>query len=295
MELMSLPEASTIIPVRQGRGGVEVYLVRRSARAGFMAGNYVFPGGVLDPADRDAQRWADAVDLGPTELGERLGEGLSWERILAFGVAAIRETFEEAGVFLGETGSAEGLSRVLEQRRAGLLGKEWLVEETASRGWRLAFSALNCWAWWVTPAGMSRRYDTRFFLASCPADQVCSPDGREVVEGVWTTARAALAANLTGAMPLSPPAAVTLQELLRFDDEATLLAGARTRTWGSALAPRLVIFEGGPLLVEPWDPEYSKEELVIDPERLQRSVLPVGEPFSRLWSDAGVWRPVAAG
>lgn len=259
-----------------------------------MAGNYVFPGGVLDPADRDARQWVGAVDLDPATLAERLGQGLGQDQAMAFGVAAIRETFEEAGVFLGDCGGPQELSRVLERRRAGALGPEWLSEGVSSRGWTLAFSALTCWAWWITPKGMSRRYDTRFFLTSFPIDQVCAPDGREVVEGVWAPPRDALAANLTGVMPLSPPAAVTLQELLRFDDVAPLLAEARRRAWGPAIAPRLVTLPHGAMLLEPWDPDYANEEPRIESASLPGSVLPAGEPFSRLWSDGKVWRPVAA-
>jgi len=140
-----------------------------------------------------------------------------------------------------------------------------------------------------------KEYDTRFFVASCPVDQSCSPDGREVVEGVWITPKDALAANLAGTMPLSPPAVVTMQELLRFDSEATLLADARTRVWGPALAPRLVTFRGGAMILEPWDPEHSSEEIKIDIVKLKDLVPPLGEPFSRLWSDGKVWRPVAVG
>ena len=295
MSSATLPEASTIIPIRQGADGIEVYLVRRGDKAAFMAGNYVFPGGVVDPADRDVKLWAGAVDLGPTALAERLGGELGWREALAFGVAAIRETFEEAGVFLGSVGEQGALARLLEFRRDDLLGREWLVEQTASRGWKLALSSLACWAWWITPEGMKRRYDTRFFLASFPADQTCSPDGREVVEGVWTTPRDALSRNLTGEMPLSPPIVVTLHDFLRFHDADALLAEARGRRWGRALNPRLVTFEGGVVLLEPWDPDHGNPEAAVEPGKLPGLILPAGEAFSRLWSDGRLWRPVAVG
>lgn len=295
MSIASLAEASTIIPVRQGAAGLEVYLVRRGAKASFMAGNYVFPGGMVDPADRDVKLWAGVADLGPTALAERLGGDLGWREVLAYGVAALRETFEEAGVFLGTTGEGGELDRVLAQRRDGHLGREWLVEQTAARGWRLSFSSLSCWAWWITPEGMKRRFDTRFFLASFPSDQTCSPDGREVVEGVWTTPRAALVGNVTGDMPLSPPIVVTMHDFLRFPDAEALLSEARGRRWGEALAPRLLTFDGGAVLLEPWDPDHANPEAQVDPATLPDRLLPVGEPFSRLWSDGKLWRPVAAG
>ncbi|NTU59841.1 MAG: NUDIX hydrolase, partial [Deltaproteobacteria bacterium] len=171
MGTLGIPEASTVIPVRQGAAGLEVYLVRRSDRSGFMAGHYVFPGGVVDPADRDVRLWAGAIDLGPTALGERLGGGLGWQQAVAFGVAAIRETFEEAGVLLGAAGDPDQLARVRGHRREGVLGREWLAEGAATGSWTLSFSALSRWAWWITPEGMKRRYDTRFFVAPFPPDQ----------------------------------------------------------------------------------------------------------------------------
>ncbi|HEY3772626.1 MAG TPA: NUDIX hydrolase [Solirubrobacteraceae bacterium] len=67
--------AATVLLLRGGNDGLEVLLVRRTPRARFMAGAWVFPGGAVDPGD------------GAGQAGLR--------------AAAIREVREEAGVELG--------------------------------------------------------------------------------------------------------------------------------------------------------------------------------------------------
>ena len=93
--------AATIILIRHHTEGFQVYLLRRSLKSGFMAGNYVFPGGKIDPEDRDFNMWKSHMDMGLDDILERFGRGSPESDITAFAIAAIRETFEEAGVFLG--------------------------------------------------------------------------------------------------------------------------------------------------------------------------------------------------
>ena len=64
------------------------------------------------------------------------------------------------------------------------------------------------------------------------------------------------------------------------------------RTGGQALTPRLVPLEAGAVIVEPWDPEFTREEIVIPPDGLEQRVLPAGEPFSRIWFNGQLWRPI---
>ena len=59
--------------------------------------------------------------------------------------------------------------------------------------------------------------------------------------------------------------------------------------------PRLVPLAKGAVIVEPWDPMYREKEIIIFPEDLATSVLTVGEPFSRIWYDGGLWKPVGIG
>jgi 8-oxo-dGTP pyrophosphatase MutT (NUDIX family) len=285
--------ASTVVLTRQGRDGLEVYLLKRSGSSRFFPGNYVFPGGAVDREDLDAAFWQDHVDLGREEISKRLGGGLSEEYTFGHGVSAIRETFEEAGVLLAhqDEGKREEIERMCRCRSDGGLAKSWLKEWVISEGWLLSFSRLVPWAHWITPEAMKLRFDTRFYVALMPAGQVCAPDAKETTHGLWISPEAALSSNLRREVLLSPPTLVTLHELLPYSTISDLGAEAQRKPWGEARMPRLIKLEKGAVLLEPWDPTIH-EEHVIDEEELGGKVLPVGEPFSRLWLNDGVWRPV---
>ncbi len=291
-----IAEAATVILTRQHAVGLQIYLLQRSTRSGFMAGNYVFPGGTLDPEDRNSELYARYSDLDLFTIADRFGGDLSPERALAFCVAAIRETLEEAGAFLArhDEDPDDKLAQVCDLRLTAGLEKNWLAKLVAGKGWHLSLTALSRWSHWITPAQMTRRYDTRFFLARMPAGQSCQPDSCETVKGLWISPKKALAGNLDGTISLSPPTLVTLHELLGYQNLKDLQAGARHRSWGPAITPRLVPLAKGAVIVEPWDPQYREKEIRIDPKQLPAAVLPVGEPFSRIWYDGHLWRPVSA-
>jgi 8-oxo-dGTP pyrophosphatase MutT (NUDIX family) len=288
--------AATVILVREYQAELQVYLLKRHAKSGFMAGNYVFAGGILDPEDREFTVWKDHVDLDPADLFSRLGGGLSAEEILAFGVAAIRETLEEAGIFLASQASqrAEDLKRIDNLRVTGDLPKEWFLNLVVSEGWTLALSALSIWSHWITPVLMKRRYDTRFFLACMPPGQRCSPDSHEITHGLWVSPKKGLRGNISGQIPLSPPTIVVLQELLKYPTLEDLKQGALTRIWGTPNLPRLIALDKGAVLIEPWDVEYGQADIEIDARKLEKALLPAGEPFARIWYREGLWRPITA-
>jgi 8-oxo-dGTP pyrophosphatase MutT (NUDIX family) len=292
----ALPQAATLILVRQHGGELQTYLLRRSSRSGFMPGLFVFPGGRVDPADGDEAFWAGHLDVTPQALGEQLGRGLGVSAALRYAVAAIRETYEEAGVLFASVagvGSA-ALKRASERRCREGLPSGWLRQGAEAESWILTLSALRPWAHWITPVGMPRRFDTRFFAAVLPEGQKGRPDLRETTEGLWISPGQALMRNMDGRTPLSPPTLVTLHALLGFPTLNGLQAGLKHREWGAPIFPRLVpLGKGrGVVIIEPWDPAYGQEDLRVEADRLPQSLLPVGAPFSRLWNDGGVWKPV---
>ena len=290
----NITEAATVILTRERAGRLQIYLLKRSAKSGFMAGNYVFPGGTLDPEDRDINLFESHSDLDLSAIATRLGGDLPAEKALAFCVAAIRETLEEAGVFLAhhKENLAEKMEQVVNLRLAANLTKDWFAKLVAGTGWRLTLTALSRWSHWITPELMKRRFDTRFFLADMPADQCCQPDSRETVQGLWISPEEGLAGNMDGTIPLSPPTLVTLHELLKYQRLKDLQAESRSRSWGPTLIPRLVPLVTGAVIVEPWDPQYREKEICIDLDDLPNSILPVGKAFSRIWYDGRLWRPV---
>ncbi len=261
-----------------------------------MAGFYVFPGGVLDDRDREAF-WQRCLDEAPGALSERFGAEPPPRELTPYCVAAIRETFEEAGVLLAScpAGGADTLTAVCDRRLAGGLPADWLKQWLVEEDCVLRASALFPWSHWITPEGLPRRYDTRFFLAELPEGQHCRPDGRETTRGLWMTPAEALAANHAGEVPLSPPNLVSLQQMLPFRSVAALRSEALGRKWGPAMMPRMLFLEEGSVILEPWDPQFGEKTLHLDPEILKKSFLPAGQPFSRLFLHEGRWRPVAAG
>jgi 8-oxo-dGTP pyrophosphatase MutT (NUDIX family) len=292
----ALPRAATLILVRQHAGELQAYLLRRSSTSGFMPGLFVFPGGLVDDADCDEAFWRDHQDLAPQAVSERLGKGLDLLDALPYAVAAVRETFEEAGVLLasktGSTGvdlQVAGERLLAESPRPG-----WLRAMVETDGWTLTFSGLAPWSQWITPVGMPRRFDTRFFVAALPDGQDGRPDLRETTEGLWASPQQALTGNLEGRTPLSPPTLVTLHELLTYPTLEALQGGLKDRGWGEPIFPRLVpLAKGaGSVIIEPWDPMYGREEVRLDAGKLPGALLPAGAPFSRLWKDGGIWKPV---
>ena len=295
-KIPSLRPASTVILVRQKKEALQVYLLRRSVQSGFMGNKYVFPGGTLDAPDRETAFWQKHVDLQEAEMVQYLGGGFPKEDIFAYGVAAIRETLEEAGVFLAHRngGGPEDYEKVGKLRLAADLPKNWFLDLIDKDNWTLRFSQLARWAQWLTPERMKYRYDTRFFLVFMPEGQECKPDQRETVHGIWVTPHQGLAGNLSGEIPLSPPTVITLHQLLPYRNLMDLKQDIRHREWGDALAPNMVITSAGPIILEPWDPEWERETVDADKDYLIENILPVGEPISRIWLHEDLWLPVKA-
>lgn len=295
---MTPAPAATLILLREGAGRLEVYLLRRSGASGFMAGNWVFPGGGVDAFDRRTELYGPHLDLEPGELDRRFGGGLSAAEAQAYAVAAVRETFEEAGVLFldGRAGGVGGeFARVCALRAERRLPRGWLADLLDAGVCTIRLSSLHPWSHWITPLRMPKRFDTRFFAALLPPGAACLPDGHEVTEGIWISPREALVENHAGRLPLSPPTLVTLHGMLELSDAEGFRRAVAGRPWGAPIFPRLVTLEKpyGAVILEPWDEEYAAEPLAVDPERLAKGLAAVGAPFSRLWNRDGVWRPVA--
>jgi 8-oxo-dGTP pyrophosphatase MutT (NUDIX family) len=288
--------ASTVILVRDDCGSLQVYLVARSKQASFMPGNYVFPGGKVDPVDRNGAYWITAADLNHHAILQRFGDTLQLDELVSFCVTAVRETFEEIGVFLAQ--SPRGDHRFPEDQTAarldGGLKKGWLRDAVEQGGWKLSFSRLFAWSHWITPKAMPLRFDTRFFVAPVPPGQECSPDRNEISRGIWMKPMDALARNTAGEIPLSPP---TLATLHSFKDCATVeevLQKRNGQRWGATQQPKLIFLSETPLIVLPWDPSYDHLDSKKKGARPFKWLAP-GEPFSRLLYHDGLWRPVKMG
>jgi 8-oxo-dGTP pyrophosphatase MutT (NUDIX family) len=222
-------QASTVLLLRDGARGLEVYLQRRTRGMPFAGGMTAYLGGGVDPRDGDIETaWAGPP---PADWAEAFGcdERLARELVCA----AVRETFEEAGVLLA--GPADGADVVVpdvsgddwEAQRQALLSRELsLAELLAGRGLAVRADLLRPFAHWITPPVEPRRYDTKFFAAALPAGQEARHVSGEADEVSWLTPSAALAEMRTGTRPMMPPTIHTLAQLERFADVAAALAGS---------------------------------------------------------------------
>ena len=135
-------DAASILLLDRSGGNVRVLVGRRSSKHVFMPDVYVFPGGRRDATDRLVTVAQPLNPLAVERLGLRAGTRCSNSRRRALGVAAIRELYEEAGITVGAPLADIG--------PAGL-------------PFRPDLSKLRFLARAITPAGMVRRFDTRFF------------------------------------------------------------------------------------------------------------------------------------
>ncbi|MEM0909030.1 MAG: NUDIX hydrolase [Pseudomonadota bacterium] len=144
--------ASLIILDREGPSGPSVLMGRRSARHTFMPNRFVFPGGRVDPADSRVAVASSYGEATARRLGHFTSARVGVSRQRAFGIAALREAFEETGVLIAKPDPQ-------------LAPKTAALSAFAKRGLALHLSHLTLVARAITPPGRPRRYDTRFFLA----------------------------------------------------------------------------------------------------------------------------------
>jgi 8-oxo-dGTP pyrophosphatase MutT (NUDIX family) len=220
---VSPKDASTVMVVRDGAAGPEVFLQRRAGAMAFAAGMTVFPGGGVDPSDGTADiEWAGPE---PAWWAEKFGTTEARAKALVAG--AVRETFEECGVLLaGPTGDSvvsdtagyhEARGR-LERRDVSLAA--FLAEEKLV----LRADLLRPWANWITPVIEARRYDTRFFVAMLPEGQLADGATSEADEVQWRTPAEALDRWRAGADVLLPPTWAQLVALSEFASTTDILA-----------------------------------------------------------------------
>lgn len=264
-------------------------------KSGFMGGLYVFPGGTVDNADAGIDAWSPYVDLTPEQIEHQLGDStLLKEDALGFGIAAIRETLEESGVLMasGVGKTPKDFEDICTCRLQKDLPKSWFKTRIMEEKWTLSLSSLGRWSHLITPKLMKKRYDTRFFIALMPENQTCVPDNMETQDGFWLTPQSALEKNLDKKIPLSPPTVLTLTQMLKFKTFDALEQEFKNRVWGAPIAPRLVPSTKGPVILQPWDPQYESD-CTIETPGLSNKVLPPGAWFSRIWCDKGIWKPVS--
>ena len=260
-----LPSA-TVMVLRDGARGPEVLMVRRHGNSGVLGGVHVFPGGKLD--EQDSQVDPAALDQPLAALHHALNEPELDSSIAAgLHVAALRETFEECGLWLGSAAEPALLQQAREQMKQGQAFASTLLQ----LGLRLETSNLVPWSRWITPRVPSvtnKRFDTRFFVAQAPQGQEASHDNHEATETVWLDPREALTQYWEGVIDLAPPQIMSLHQLAHFARVSELLASARVNR-PVTVQPEPFDQDGQRVICYPGDPRHSvRERAWAGPTRL---------------------------
>ena len=224
--------AATVILLRPTTDrGFEVFMTRRPSGMHFLGGMYVFPGGSVRKPDCSEKLLGRCRCFSSQQARELLGAHLTPELALGHWVAGIRELFEEVGILLcvDESGnpvnmSDEKLRTRIAERREALVGRELSFQDLlVSEKLFCDAGALTYFSHWITPEEFPTRFDTRFYLATLPVDQVPLPTSQEVTHSLWTTPEDALRLCQESELPVIFPTFASLRTLADFDSLESLL------------------------------------------------------------------------
>ena len=226
--------AATIIIVREASASFEIFMLKRTSKASFAGGMFVFPGGRVD-GDDHLHKY-DALRVGPTEPQQPQVQALG-DEWRGFWVCAIRETFEESGLLLAyrdgeliDLADTEEQSRFEGYRAPLHKGAMTLLDLCETEQLQLAVDQVHFFNRFVTPLGRPRRFDTRFFIAAAPENQTGLHDDAETVDSLWITPGDALQRHAEGEFDLMNVTRMQLETLAQFDSKAALLDSARSQT-----------------------------------------------------------------
>jgi 8-oxo-dGTP pyrophosphatase MutT (NUDIX family) len=248
--------ASTILLLRDNaEREIEVFMMVRHHEIEFSSGALVFPGGSVEKGDQEIVA-SPALYSG--------GEGLEAGE-LSFRIAAIRETFEESGILLARP---RGSKALIEARRAAEIeaasraalseGRTTFPNVLIENAMVLALGELVPYAHWITPEGMPKRFDTWFFLAAAPPEQMGAHDGRESTDSIWLSPREALAGGESGRFKLPFPSTRNLIKLGKQPNVKAALDDARGKPIVTVM-PVMTRLNGGRQLRIPLEAGYDGE------------------------------------
>lgn len=254
--------SATVMIVRDAPSGIEVFMVARDRQVDFASGAIVFPGGKLDEVDHHV----DWIRSAPSARAPAL----------PYWIAAVRETFEEAGILLARPAQGGGIvdgpaaSLVGERHRSALLdGARSFLDIMQGEDLAPALDHMVPFAHWITPVEAPRRFETHFFLVAAPAGHVAQHDGREAVRSQWATPRALIADADNGGQVLVPATRLNLELLAESDSVAQAMAAARSRPIVS-VTPAMAKADGGVRISIPPGAGYRTTELFIPRPPTQR-------------------------
>lgn len=243
----AIKPAATILILRDDPS-FEVLMVKRHHQIDFASGALVFPGGKSHAGDHDGA-WADHV--------RGFGDFDEIQRPLR--IAAIREVFEEAGILLARhtDGSAMGDDVApIDVRKAVDAGEMAFLDVVRDLNATLDLHALTVFARWITPPLTPKRFDTWFYAAHAPADQLAACDGRETVDAEWIAPLEVLRLADAGERKVIFPTRMNVQLLAEANSAADCIARAQARKLVTVL-PQIKDTPNGRVLALPSDAGYG--------------------------------------
>jgi len=257
-EVQPLP-AATVTLVRDAARGLEVLMLQRSMSLAFMPGVYVFPGGGLDAGDSAPELHALCAGQDDGAASRALGIAQGG---LAYWIAAIREAFEEAGILLAYDASGGYVSlsgaaadRFRAHRKSLHKNHGAFAALARNEGLRLATDRLLYFGHWITPVGVPRRFDTRFFLAVAPEGQEAQHDNHETIAHAWVQPREALDLCAREVLNMRMPTIKTLERFAACSTAAELVAEISSSPEVQVRLPRMTR-DGRSVL--PGEPGYDE-------------------------------------
>ncbi|MBT2368001.1 NUDIX domain-containing protein [Streptomyces sp. ISL-10] len=249
--------AATVMLLRDAADGPAVHMLRRRTSMAFAGGAYAYPGGGVDPRDDRPVGWA-----GPSldTWARRLGTDIASAQAIV--CAAVRETYEEAGVLLAgpapDTVVGDTTGDDWEADRQALVDRTMSFAEFLDRrGLVLRSDLLGAWAHWITPEFEPRRYDTWFFVAALPHGQRTRNASTEAESTVWICPADATAGYDKGELLMMPPTIATLRTLQPYTTAAQALQAAAGQDMTPVLATARL--EGGEVVLSwPGHEEFTK-------------------------------------
>jgi len=239
--------AATILMLRD-EPAFEVLMVKRHHQIDFAAGALVFPGGKTHAGDAD-----------PAWEQRTLGWGEALPETVPLRIAAIREAYEEAGILLArhlDGAPFRGDERASAAREDIGRDRRPFLDLINELDLYLDLEALTVFAHWITPAMSPRRFDTWFYVAVAPEEQLAICDGSETVDAEWISPHEALRLAEAGERTVIFPTRMNLQML----GEATSAEDAVRRSKARKIVtvePEMTVRGGERVLVLPPDAGYG--------------------------------------
>ncbi len=258
--------ASTVLLIRDGADGLEVFMVVRHHEIDSFSGALVFPGGKVDPEDAEARPFCR-------------GAGGLDEGALSHRVAAVREAFEECGVLLATNKDSDDL--IDAARLQGIEGR-WRADLTAGKitiadvcraeSLVLALDKMVNYAHWITPRIVPKVFDTQFFVARAPVDHVALHDGSESTDSEWLRPEAAVADAESGKRTVVFPTRMNLLKLSQYNSVDEAMAASRATTV-ITVQPETEKHPRGRTLRIPVEAGYPGSHFLVEEEGAKVTVL----------------------